>query len=176
MWRRHWSAGCCPCSPNIEPTEGDIQLRGQDRLASAQRVYERPEFGVPRQCCSYPNLYNSGNAGNESLDAAILFQSTNEAKRGSRNRPDPSRARDGPGLVICTSWSAGADDQLTSAVACRQFDTQRESAVTSCQVEMQLGVDIPACQPFIKAFHRSRGRGWRAGKRAPTLNDSVLPQ
>jgi len=22
-----------PCSPNIEPTEGDIQLRAQDRLA-----------------------------------------------------------------------------------------------------------------------------------------------
>src|SRR5262245_779930 len=25
--------GCCPCSPNIGPTEGDIPLRGQDRLA-----------------------------------------------------------------------------------------------------------------------------------------------
>jgi hypothetical protein len=36
-------------------------------------------------------------------------------------RPDPPRARDGAGLVICPGWSAGADDQLTNARACRRF-------------------------------------------------------
>src|SRR5262249_1248259 len=38
---------------------------------------------------------------------------------GSSKRPYPPRARDGPGLVICPEWSAGADDQLTNAGACR---------------------------------------------------------
>jgi hypothetical protein len=42
--------------------------------------------------------------------------------RGSRKRPDPPRARDGPGLVICPEWSAGTDDQLTNAVACAWFE------------------------------------------------------
>src|SRR5262245_55970021 len=30
---------------------------------SPRRAYERPEFGVPRQCCSQPDsIYDSGNA------------------------------------------------------------------------------------------------------------------
>jgi hypothetical protein len=40
-------------------------------------------------------------------------------------RPDPPRARDGPGLVICTGWSAGANNQLTDAALPAWFGARR---------------------------------------------------
>src|SRR5262249_2196578 len=54
------------------------------------------------------------------LQKAKLSHGTNQARRGSRKRPDPRgcEAQGGPGLVICPERRPAQDDQLTNATGC----------------------------------------------------------
>jgi hypothetical protein len=49
------------------------------------------------------------------------FQEPFTGQKPFGKRPDPPRARDGPGLATCTS-AYSANDQLTNAVACAWFE------------------------------------------------------
>jgi hypothetical protein len=49
------------------------------------------------------------------------FQEPFTGQKPFSKRPDPPRARDGPGLATCTS-AYSANDQLTNAVACAWFE------------------------------------------------------
>jgi hypothetical protein len=67
------------------------------------------------------NIQRSLERPDEALDAPILSQGTNQARRGSRKRPDPPCGfSDGPGDLATTCWAAG-HDQLTNAPLAARF-------------------------------------------------------
>src|SRR5262249_21322924 len=57
----------------------------------AQRVKRKPQLTSGAR--------TDGTSRGRTLDAPILSQGTNQARRGSRKRPDPPLSNDGPGLA-----------------------------------------------------------------------------
>jgi len=90
--------------------------RRSGTTADARRAKESP--GLPR----LQVVSNKGEAprGNEPLDAPILSQGTNQARREARKRPD-----DGPGLATSTALPGSAGDPPTNAAVAARFDARQ---------------------------------------------------